>query len=203
MTGTTEAADTGLTDVAIGVAELHVVRGKRRVLDHVSLAVPRGQVVGLLGPSGSGKTTLMRAVVGVQNVRSGTVTVLGRPAGDGRLRRSVAYMTQAASVYGDLTVTANLRYSGRLQGLRRGDLDADVERVLDAVGLTGLRPPASAGCPVASATGSASEPRCSGSHNCSGWTSPRSGWTPCCGGTSGTCSPGSRGAGSPSSSPAT
>ncbi len=120
----------------IDVAGLHVVRRKRPVLDRLSLAVPRGQVVGLLGPSGSGKTTLMRAVVGVQKVASGTVTVLGRRAGDAALRGRVAYMTQAASVYGDLTVAANLRYFGRLQGLRRADLDADVERVLHAVGLT-------------------------------------------------------------------
>jgi ABC-2 type transport system ATP-binding protein len=52
-------------------------------------------VTGLLGPSGSGKTTLMRAIVGVQIVQSGSVTVLGQPAGTLALRRRVAYVTQA------------------------------------------------------------------------------------------------------------
>ena len=66
---------------AVTVRDLVVDRGGRRVLHGLSTAVPPGQVTGLLGPSGSGKTTLMRAIVGVQKVRSGEVTVLGEPAG--------------------------------------------------------------------------------------------------------------------------
>ena len=58
-------------DSAITVTGLVVDRGTRRVLDDLSFAVPAGRVTGLLGPSGSGKTTLMRALVGVQKVRSG------------------------------------------------------------------------------------------------------------------------------------
>ena len=71
-------------DSAVTVTDLVVDRGKREVLRGLSFAVPAGQVTGLLGPSGSGKTTLMRALVGVQVVRSGEVTVLGRA---GRLPR--------------------------------------------------------------------------------------------------------------------
>ena len=120
---------------AVTVDQLRVVRGGREVLPGLSLAVPRGQVVGLLGPSGGGKSTLMRAVVGVQRVAGGTVTVLGRPAGDPALRRLVAYVTQSPSVYGDLSVQANLRYFGRLLGLRGAALDDDVRRVVAAVDL--------------------------------------------------------------------
>ena len=80
------------------------------MLPGVSLAVPRGVVTGLLGPSGSGKTTLMRAIVGVQIVAGGDVTVLGLPAGSPPLRSRVAYVTQAPSVYADLTVRENLEY---------------------------------------------------------------------------------------------
>ncbi|MGH3390523.1 MAG: ATP-binding cassette domain-containing protein, partial [Actinomadura sp.] len=61
----------------MSVAELRVDRGGREVLHGITFEVPRGSVVGLLGPSGCGKTTLMRAVVGVQIVKGGTVTVLG------------------------------------------------------------------------------------------------------------------------------
>ena len=73
-------------DSAVTVTDLVVDRGRRRVLHGLTFTVAAGQVTGLLGPSGSGKTTLMRALVGVQQVRSGEVTVLGQPAGSPGLR---------------------------------------------------------------------------------------------------------------------
>jgi ABC-2 type transport system ATP-binding protein len=103
-------------DSAIEVKDLVVERGGRTVLHGISCAVARGSVTGLLGPSGSGKTTLMRAIVGVQVVKSGTVTVLGEPAGSAPLRRTVGYLTQAPSVYADLTVRENVRYFATLFG---------------------------------------------------------------------------------------
>jgi ABC-2 type transport system ATP-binding protein len=101
------------------VVEIHgldVRRGGKPVVRGLSAALPPGQVTGLLGPSGCGKTTLMRAIVGVQRVAGGTVTVLGAPAGSPALRSRVAYVTQAPSVYGDLTVGENLRYFARVLG---------------------------------------------------------------------------------------
>jgi ABC-2 type transport system ATP-binding protein len=100
-----------------------VERGKRRVLHDLSCAIPKGSVTGLLGPSGSGKTTLMRAIVGVQKIVSGTVTVLGHPAGTKPLRDKVGYLTQAPSVYSDLTVQENARYFASLYG--EGAANAD------------------------------------------------------------------------------
>jgi ABC-2 type transport system ATP-binding protein len=116
-------------DDAIGVRDLVVDRGGRRVLDGISCAVPRGAVTGLLGPSGSGKTTFMRAVVGVQVVTSGTVTVLGQPAGSPALRHRVGYLTQAPSVYADLTVRENARYFAALYGRGRAEADEAVAAV--------------------------------------------------------------------------
>ena len=101
---------------AVDVDHLRVVRGGRVVLPDLSVTVPAGQVVGLLGPSGGGKTTLMRAVVGVQVVESGTVTVLGEPAGSPGLRSRVGYVTQAPSIYDDLTVRENVRFFARMVG---------------------------------------------------------------------------------------
>jgi ABC-2 type transport system ATP-binding protein len=95
---------------------LDVRRGGKPVVRGLSAALPPGQVTGLLGPSGCGKTTLMRAIVGVQRVAGGTVTVLGAPAGSPALRSRVAYVTQAPSVYADLTVGENLRYFARVLG---------------------------------------------------------------------------------------
>src|ERR1035437_1488979 len=99
---------------AIAVDRLRVLRGGQQVLNDVSLDVAPGRVTGLLGPSGWGKTTLMRAIVGVQIVASGTVEVLGQPAGSAALRSRIGYVTQAPSVYGDLTVRENLEYFRRI-----------------------------------------------------------------------------------------
>lgn len=115
----------------IAVRDLRVRRGGKVVLPGISLRVPRGRVTGLLGPSGSGKTTLLRSIVGVQIVESGTVTVLGLPAGTAALRRRVAYVTQAPSIYSDLTVEENLRYFARILG-------ADRDRIAEVIGAVGL-----------------------------------------------------------------
>jgi ABC-2 type transport system ATP-binding protein len=126
---------------AIRVEDLRVVRGGNEVLHGISLGVARGSVTGLLGPSGCGKTTLMRAIVGVQIIASGTVAVLGLPAGSPALRsrvgrqvrERVGYVTQAPSVYGDLTVLENLRYFAAIVGAGAENVAA----VLDTVGLAG------------------------------------------------------------------
>jgi ABC-2 type transport system ATP-binding protein len=102
---------------AIAIDDLVVTRGKRRVLHGLACVVSRGTVTGLLGPSGSGKTTLMRCVVGVQKIESGSVTVLGQPAGSPALRHRVGYLTQSPSVYADLTVRENARYFASLYGI--------------------------------------------------------------------------------------
>jgi ABC-2 type transport system ATP-binding protein len=111
---------------AIEIERLEVRRGGQPVLRGISAAIPAGEVTGLLGPSGCGKTTLMRSVVGVQKVQGGDVRVLGEPAGAPALRRRVAYVTQAPSVYADLTVRENLRYFARVAG-------ADADRAAEAL----------------------------------------------------------------------
>jgi len=116
---------------AIEVENLRVVRGDNPVLPDLSLTVTGGSVTGLLGPSGSGKTTLMRSIVGVQLISSGSVFVLGQQAGSRSLRREVGYVTQAPSVYGDITVHENLTYFARILGAG----ESDVARVLETVAL--------------------------------------------------------------------
>jgi ABC-2 type transport system ATP-binding protein len=116
---------------AIAIRDLRVRRGGNVVLPGIALEVRAGAVTGLLGPSGSGKTTLIRAIVGVQVVESGDVRVLGVPAGSPGLRRQVGYVTQAPSVYADLSVRENLRYFARVVGAAPGA----VEEAIAAVGL--------------------------------------------------------------------
>jgi len=115
--------------LAISVTGLRVDRGGSVVLRDLTLEVEAGAVTGLLGPSGSGKSTLMRAIVGVQIVAAGGVTVLGLPAGSPELRKRLGYVTQAPSVYGDLTVRENLVYFTRVLGAASERVDATIERV--------------------------------------------------------------------------
>jgi ABC-2 type transport system ATP-binding protein len=101
---------------AVSVERLTVVRGRTRAVSDVSFEIEPGSLVGLLGPSGCGKTTLMRSLVGTQVVTSGTVNLLGQPAGSPALRDQVGYVTQVPSVYGDLTVRENLAYFADVLG---------------------------------------------------------------------------------------
>ena len=103
---------------AVEYAGLRVVPRRQRVLRDLDFAVPAGSVTGLLGPSGCGKSTLMRAIVGVQRIAAGIVTVLGQPAGLAACGDRIGYVTQSASVYDDLTVRENLRFFGRVLGVR-------------------------------------------------------------------------------------
>ncbi|MEU2539121.1 ABC transporter ATP-binding protein [Streptomyces iakyrus] len=124
---------------AVHAENLTVTRGPRTVLRDLGFTVPRGQITGLLGPSGCGKSTLMRALVGTQAKVTGTLDVLGHPAGHPTLRTRIGYVTQAPSVYDDLTVRQNLDYfaaildPGRAAADRR---DADVTRAIADVDLT-------------------------------------------------------------------
>ncbi len=116
---------------AVEIKHLVVTIEGEPILNDVTVAVPEGRVVGLLGPSGAGKTTLMRAIVGLQRAKAGQVTVLGRPAGARELRSQIGYVTQAPSVYPDLTCLENLRYFGAMVGVGK----ARVQEVIGDVDL--------------------------------------------------------------------
>src|ERR1700710_18910 len=113
----------------VEVRDLVVRRRRVQAIRGLSFATSPGEVTGLLGPSGCGKSTLMRAIVGVQIVTSGTVEVLGLPAGDKRLRDRIGYVTQAPSVYDDLTVGENLRFFARVLGVPGAEVDRCIEAV--------------------------------------------------------------------------
>jgi ABC-2 type transport system ATP-binding protein len=116
----------------LAIADLRVRRGRAEVLHGLTLNIAHAGVVGLLGPSGSGKTTLMRAIVGVQRIAQGSVTVLGEPAGSPALRKRVGYVSQSASVYDDLTVRQNVQYFRAILGAAASDVD----RVIEETGLS-------------------------------------------------------------------
>ncbi|GAS98067.1 ABC transporter ATP-binding protein [Mycolicibacterium canariasense] len=131
MTSSTDELSRRDAEPAVRIENLQVTRGKRRAVRDLSVQISRGTITGLLGPSGCGKTTLMRTIVGTQIVASGSVTVLGHPAGSPELRHRVGYVTQDATIYRDLRVIDNARYFAALYG-------TDAQAAEDAIAAVGL-----------------------------------------------------------------
>ncbi|MEU8890218.1 ABC transporter ATP-binding protein [Streptomyces sp. NPDC048442] len=133
--------------LALSARDLTVTRGPHPVLHDLTFSIPSARITGLLGPSGCGKSTLLRAVVGTQAKVAGTLTVLGLPAGHAALRPRIGYVTQAPSVYDDLTVRQNLAYFAAILTPGRAAADhrresvtralADVDLTAQADALTG------------------------------------------------------------------
>ena len=119
----------GGSEPAVSISHLRVIRGKRPALHDFSVEIAKGSITGLLGPSGCGKTTLIRCIVGSQITTSGTVTVLGKPAGSAALRRRVGYLPQDPTIYNDLRIIDNVRYFAALYGFDGRAADAAIERV--------------------------------------------------------------------------
>ncbi|WP_228001953.1 ABC transporter ATP-binding protein [Nocardia australiensis] len=118
-----------LSSPAVDIRNLTVRRGGREVLHDLSLTIPRGSITGLLGPSGCGKTTLMRCIVGTQIVASGEISALGLPAGAKQLRLRIGYVTQAPSIYNDISVRENVAYYAALYGRDRDATDTAITAV--------------------------------------------------------------------------
>ena len=107
-------------------------------VDDVSFRIAPGETYGLLGPNGAGKTTTISMVAGLIAADAGTVSVAGMPMTPRTTepRRHVGLVPQELAIYPDLSARENLRFFGRLQGLRGAELDRRAEEVLDLIGLT-------------------------------------------------------------------
>ena len=111
--------------------------GDRRVVDGLSFTIAPGETYGLLGPNGAGKTTAISMMCGLLRRDSGTVAVMGHDLDDEprALQRAVGYVPQDLAIYPDLTAAENLRFFGRLQGMRGKALAERTDHVLETVGL--------------------------------------------------------------------
>jgi ribosome-dependent ATPase len=102
-------------------------------VDHVSFKIPRGEIFGFLGSNGCGKSTTMKMLVGFLPATSGTCQLFGQPMGsdDMQARRNVGYMTQAFSLYGELTVLQNLQLHAQLYHLPHEKIAPRLEELLE------------------------------------------------------------------------
>ena len=122
MASSTRLSATLTRPIVIDVRGLNKSFGRRHVVKDLALSVRRGEIFGFLGPNGSGKTTSIRMLCGLLTPDNGSGTCLGfdiRTQSEA-IKRNVGYMTQAPSVYRDLTVRENLR-----QDLVASGLNAD------------------------------------------------------------------------------
>lgn len=119
---------------AISIDNLSVMLGGRtEALHNISTTISGGRITGLIGPSGAGKTTLIRALVGRQQITSGSIKIFGLSAGSAELRHQIAYMTQELSVYSDLTVLENLHYFAVMLGITRKSRKQVIEGIIETL----------------------------------------------------------------------
>ena len=104
-------------------------------LDNLTLHVASGEVFGFLGPNGAGKTTTLKLLMQLMYPTSGTVEILGRPAGDPQVKRRLGYLPENPYFYDYLTAEELLEYFGGLFGYAAGERRQRESRLLDQVGI--------------------------------------------------------------------
>jgi len=118
---------------AIRVTALTKRYGEIEAVRGIDLEVRAGEIFGLIGPDGAGKTSTFQILGGVMEATSGVAELLGRPAREAR--SSVGYLTQAFSLYPDLSVAENLRYVGDLRRVPVPEIEQRGRRYLTMFGM--------------------------------------------------------------------
>jgi len=123
---------------ALEVNDVRFSYGKNRAVDGVSFQVKTGEIFGLLGPNGAGKTTTISIISGLLPPESGQALIFGQESSgsSGRARLRMGVVPQEIALYEELTAAENLRFWGRIYGMRGASLEEAVRRSLDQVGLS-------------------------------------------------------------------
>jgi len=126
------------TELAIDARGLSKEFRSVLAVDDISLEIPRGRVFGLIGPDGAGKSTLIRMLCTVLEPTSGDAFVFGNSvvSNPHEVKPRIGYMSQAFSLYGDLTVAENLNFFAELRGVPKSEMAARSARLLEFSGLT-------------------------------------------------------------------
>ncbi|HEY1440088.1 MAG TPA: sulfate ABC transporter ATP-binding protein, partial [Mycobacterium sp.] len=134
------AAETDQRENAIIVRDANKRYGDFDALDHVDFVVPSGSLTALLGPSGSGKSTLLRAIAGLDQPDTGTVTINGRDVT--RVppqHRGIGFVFQHYAAFKHLTVRDNVAYGLKIRKRPKAEVKAKVDNLLEVVGLSGFQ----------------------------------------------------------------
>lgn len=130
-------ADTVDDDIAVDICDLTISfpTGTKTVtpVEHLDLTVRRGELVCILGPSGQGKSTLLRAVAGLQEPTSGSITTQQGPVLGPSTDRGMVFQQDAIPMW--LRVWENVAFGPKLRGLARSEYAARVDQLIDEVGL--------------------------------------------------------------------
>lgn len=113
----------------------------KKVLDNVSFSINKGEIFGIIGQSGAGKTVLMKALIGFYKPESGDILFDGKSIFKNRKQvlKTIGFASQKHSIYPDLSVKENLKYFGKLYGLKNKDIEANSKKVLGLVELSDFR----------------------------------------------------------------
>jgi ribosome-dependent ATPase len=127
----------GQSGTAIEAHGLTCRFGSFTAVDHVTLSIERGEIFGFLGSNGCGKSTTMKMLTGLLPPTEGTATIFGSSveAGSMEVRKNLGYMTQAFSLYGELSVRQNLVLHARLYHLPKEKAKAKVDELVERFGL--------------------------------------------------------------------
>src|ERR1700728_810832 len=128
------------TDHAIVVRDANKRYGDFVGLDHVDLVVPTGSLTALLGPSGSGKSTLLRAIAGLDQPDTGTITIGDRDVTTmPPQRRGIGFVFQHYAAFKHLTVRDNVAFGLKIRRRPKAEIAEKVDNLLEVVGLSGFQ----------------------------------------------------------------
>lgn len=127
-------------DIAIEAEHVTVRFGNFTAVDNVSFRIPRGEIFGFLGSNGCGKSTTMKVLTGLLPASEGTARLFGREVDpkDIDIRRRVGYMSQAFSLYSELTVHQNLELHAKLFGMAEDDTKRRIKELAHRFDLAGV-----------------------------------------------------------------
>jgi ribosome-dependent ATPase len=127
----------GKAEIVIEAEGLTRRFGSFTAVDHVTLSIERGEIFGFLGSNGCGKSTTMKMLTGLLPPTEGTATLFGSSveAGSMEVRKNLGYMTQAFSLYGELTIRQNLALHARLYHLPPEKAKARTDELVERFGL--------------------------------------------------------------------
>ncbi len=127
----------GEEHIAIKAENITKVFGDFTAVDHISFEVKKGEIFGFLGANGAGKTTAMRIFCGLSVPTSGSATIAGFDVykETENIKKSIGYMSQKFSLYGNLTVKENLEFFGGIYGIKRKELKVKSVELIQKLGL--------------------------------------------------------------------